>query len=57
MDVNIRLTQDMNPKTDDERMEMKKVPYQQAIGYLATTTRPNIFSTLSQFSNYPETAH
>jgi len=57
MDVNVKLTKDMCPKTQEEFEEMEHIPYQSAIGslmYLMLGTRPDIayaVGALSQFNN------
>lgn len=62
-DTNQKLTSDMCPKTEDERAEMSKVPYMQAVGcllYAAQITRPDIcfaVNVLSRYSTNPGKAH
>jgi len=52
-----------SPKTDDERQEMKNVPYKELIGslgYISQCTRPDIafaVSKLAQFSANPGRKH
>ncbi|XP_055916035.1 uncharacterized protein LOC129948908 [Eupeodes corollae] len=63
MDINIKLSKEMSPKSSEEEKEMAKIPYQQAIGSLlfaAQCTRPDICFTvnkLSKFNNCPGREH
>ena len=59
MDVNVRLSKEMCPQTQDEVEEMANIPYQSAVGslmYLMLATRPDItyaIGVVSKFnSNY-----
>lgn len=62
-DRNQRLTLEMSPSTDEQREQMKNVPYQEAVGsvlYLAQCTRPDIsfsVTNVSQFNQNHEPAH
>ena len=57
------LTREMQPKTDQEKDNMKSVPYLEALGcllYLAICTRPDIsfaVSELAKFANNPGREH
>jgi len=63
MDVNARLTREMEPTTDAERREMSSVPYRSAVGslmYAMVGTRPDIAAAvgaLSRFMQNPGHAH
>lgn len=63
VDTNQLLTADMGPKSEDEIREMKKIPYQEAIGslmYAAQLTRPDIcfaLAMLSRFNQNPGKPH
>jgi transposase InsO family protein len=63
LDHTVALTKDLCPSSEEEKEEMKKVPYLTAIGsmmYAAMGTRPDIsfaVSHLSQFSANPGPAH
>lgn len=63
VDVNQKLTKEMSPKNHAERLEMEKIPYQEAVGsllYLAQGTRPDItfaVNSVSRFNNDPGKAH
>jgi hypothetical protein len=58
-----RLDQSMKPKTEEERIQMKEIPYLQAvgsIGYAATCTRPDIqfaFGMAGRYSSDPGMQH
>ena len=63
MEPGLQLSTEMCPKTPEERAEMSKVPYINAVGalmYLATCTRPDIaytVSKLAQFNTNPGRQH
>ena len=63
LDGNSKLTKQMMPSSEEEIIQMKKVPYQSLIGtlmYLSVSTRPDIsytISVLSQFNINPGKAH
>jgi len=63
MDPNLKITKEMCPTTEDERLEMKNRPYRELIGgliYLANATRPDIAfaaSMLSRFCTNPGKDH
>ncbi|XP_059217634.1 uncharacterized protein LOC131994774 [Stomoxys calcitrans] len=63
IDTNQKLSVSMCPKNENERREMSKVPYMQAIGsllYAAQVSRPDItyaVNILSRFSTNPGRAH
>lgn len=63
LDINQKLNKDLSPKSIKEEHEMRKVPYQQAIGSLlfaANLTRPDISQAvnhLSKFNNNPGIQH
>lgn len=63
MEPKSRLSVSMCPTTDEEKREMSKVPYINAVGalmYLAVATRPDIaytVSTLARFSSNPGPKH
>lgn len=63
MDVSLKLTKEMSPKTDAERKKMESVPFQEAVGcilYLAQSTRPDIsyaINNISRFNNQPGPSH
>lgn len=55
MDVNQTLSEEMCPKTPNEKQEMASVPYQEAIGcimYAAQISRPDISYAVSALSRY-----
>jgi hypothetical protein len=55
MDPNIRLTKDDCPTSDDDKAEMKKVPYREAIGALnwaAVGSRPDIAFVVGQLAQF-----
>lgn len=58
-----RLEKSMAPKTEREKMEMRDVPYKEAVGclsFVAQTTRPDIafaVNAVSQFSSNPGRQH
>ena len=59
----LKLSRAMAPKTKEEEANMKKVPYQNAVGallYLSTTTRPDIayaVSRVARFNQNPGIQH
>lgn len=63
IDLNQKLTADMCPLNDADKMHMKYVPYMQAVGCLlfaAQITRPDIcfaVNILSRFAENPGKAH
>jgi hypothetical protein len=63
MTQGIQLTAEQGPVTTEERKEMSKVPYRQAVGsllYLTTCTRPDIayaVHTLARYQLNPGLAH
>jgi len=63
LDANIKISKDLCPQTDEERIEMKKKPYRELVGsliYLANASRPDIAfaaNALSRFCSNPGTAH
>jgi len=63
MEPGIVLTKDMAPSTPEEKADMCKYPYQNAVGalnYLATCTRPDIaysVSVLARFNSNPGLQH
>ena len=63
MNPGLRLSRDQCPKSNEERQEMKDIPYISAVGsvmYLAMMTRPDIAepaSVLARFNSNPGIAH
>lgn len=63
LDPNQKLSEELCPKTDAEKREMAKVPYQEAIGcimYAAQISRPDVcfaVSVLSRYNNNYGRAH
>lgn len=63
LDTNVKLSREMCPNTEQEKLEMKSIPYQEAVGsllYLVQGTRPDLtfaISKVSQFNNNPGKAH
>lgn len=63
MDPNQKLTNDMSPKTSEEREAMSHVPYQELVGgllYISQGSRPDItyaVNTVGKFNNNPGQAH
>jgi hypothetical protein len=63
MDVNVKLTKNMCPQTQEEIDEIKDIPYQSAVGslmYLILGTRPDLaypIRVLSQFNSNPGKQH
>ena len=63
MDPSIRYSKDQCPQTLEEIVEMKKIPYREAVGslnYCAVATRPDIafsVSLLAQFMENPRRVH
>jgi hypothetical protein len=57
MDTSIKLTKDMEPQTEQEKLEMKKVPYRSAVGslmYAMVGTRPDIAAAVGVVSRHLE---
>lgn len=55
VDLGKKLTKNLSPTSDEERLEMSKVPYQEAIGcllFLAQGTRPDITFAVNDASRY-----
>jgi phosphoribosylformylglycinamidine (FGAM) synthase PurS component len=55
LEVGVKLSKEDEPKTEEEREEMKKIPYREVIGslnYLSTCTRPDISSAVSLVGRY-----
>lgn len=63
LDTSIKLSKDMSPTTEEEALEMKDIPYRQAIGsllFLAMISRPDIcyaVNALSRYCNNPGKQH
>lgn len=63
VDVNQKLTNEMSPSDEDAKQEMKKIPYQEAVGSLlfaAQVTRPDIqfaVNMVSRYNSNPGQAH
>lgn len=63
MDEKARLSSTMSPTTEDEKAEMKNVPYREAVGkllYLSIATRPDIsyaVGVLCRFNDNPGKEH
>lgn len=54
---NVKLTNDMKPKNQEEQKYMKKVPYREVVGKLQYTsqgTRPDITFAVNTVSRYLE---
>lgn len=54
-DPNVKLSRQMNPSSDAERMSMSRVPYRELIGslqFLANVTRPDIAFSVNMLSRY-----
>jgi hypothetical protein len=62
-ELKVRLTHEMSPTTEEDKLEMTKYPYRQLVGrinYLSTCTRPDIttaISILARFAENPGMAH
>lgn len=61
IESNTKISKQLGPKNDKERIEMQKKPYKELVGgliYLANATSPDIvFATLSRFCSDPGKAH
>ena len=63
LDPGAKLSKDQAPQNDEERQQMKNIPYSQLIGalmYLAIATRPDIayaVGVLVRFSSNPGSVH
>lgn len=63
LETNIKISKELCPQNDEERLEMQKKPYRELIGgliYLANATRPDISfatNTLSCFCSHPGTTY
>lgn len=63
LEANIKISRDLGPHNDEERIEMQKKPYRELVGgliYLANATRPDIAfaaNALSRFCTDPGTSH
>lgn len=63
MDPNQHLTKEMSPINFSDKEEMKKIPYQEAVGsllYISQGTRPDItyaVNTVSKYNSNPGKAH
>ena len=63
LNVSEKLTKEMSPTTDEDRLRMARVPYREAVGclnYIAQSTQPDIVytvNTLSRFNNDPGEKH
>lgn len=63
LDGNVKLSKQMQPKTEQEKSEMETIPYSSLVGslmYLAVSTRPDIahaVSALSQYTTNPGKEH
>ncbi|KFD46771.1 hypothetical protein M513_12352 [Trichuris suis] len=63
LDLNLLLSKEMSPKTEEERTEMKNVPYREAVGsllYLSQANRADkchAVGVVSRYSNNPGKAH
>jgi len=63
IESNTKISKQLGPNNNEERIEMQKKPYKELIGglvYLANATRPDIAyaaATLSRFSSDPGKAH
>lgn len=63
LDANMKISRDLGPHNDEERLEMEKKPYRELVGgliYLANATRPDIAfaaHALSRFCSDPGVSH
>lgn len=63
IEINIKITKEMCPRSQNERTTMKNRPYREVVGrfvYLSNTTCPNIAfaaSTLSRLCTDPGESH
>lgn len=63
MDINQKLSKSMSPKSEEEREQMLKCPYQELVGsllFVAQVSRPDIcyaVNTVSRFNNNPGKLH
>lgn len=62
-DPNQRLTKTKSPSSEEEKLELSKIPYREAVGsliHIAQGTRPDIshaVNMVSRFSNNPGKSH
>jgi Reverse transcriptase (RNA-dependent DNA polymerase) len=57
MDTNLKLTKEMQPKTEEDKTAMRKIPYRELVGslmYVMVGTRPDIAFAVSCLSKYME---
>jgi len=55
VDLSVTLSQNMSPQEKDQKVEMEKIPYQNAVGslnYLAIGTRPDIANAVGEVSRF-----
>lgn len=55
LNIGLKLSKEMCPQTEEEKEEVKDLPYQNLVGslmYLATSTRPDIAHAVSVLSQY-----
>lgn len=63
LETGLKLSKDMSPTTEEEKAEMKGIPYRQAVGsllFLAMISRPDIcfaVNALSRYCNEPGKQH
>lgn len=62
-EASLKISKDLGPHNDEERLEMQKKPYRELVGgliYLANATRPDIAfaaNALSRFCSDPGVSH